>query len=64
MPSNRYVENDIGRALTADQMAEYREAHDALLAGQDLIRLRWAADIGTLLWAAAVAIWLGWAIAH
>lgn len=51
----KYFENDIGRALTDDQMREYREAHEALAAGYDLKWLRWSSHVGvTLLVALAV----------
>ena len=51
----KYFADDIGRALTAAQMDEYREAHEALAAGIDLKALRWASNIGvTLLVAIAV----------
>jgi hypothetical protein len=54
-PVEKYFADDIGRALTAAQMDEYREAHEALAAGVDLKALRWASNVGiTLLVAIAV----------
>ena len=63
MAEEKYFENDIGRALTADQMAEYREAHEAQERGVDIPRLRIAANVGSVVLFLLAGLLLIWGLA-
>lgn len=64
MTTEKYFENDIGRALTAGQMAEYQEAWEAANEGRESKRLAVAANVCTVILVAGVLAVLAWALTH
>ena len=54
----KFVVNDVGRAMTSDQMAEYREACVEESSGGLNRRMAWAANISIFILASLSASWI------